>query len=314
MAGNSFLKPEVIANTAIGLLERELVLGSLVWTDHGINFAGAKGDAVTIRVPARTTARELEWRGDRAGSDFTGIQLDTLTEASQVVTLNHHLYSAVPVTDEELTLDVDDFGQRVLEPQVRAVATEIDNRIAAMISGADYETELTADPADPWKAVVDARTQLNRNNVGREGRVLLCGPDFEAAMLKSDRLSLVDHSGDPSALREATVGRMAGFTVIASNAIPADEAYAFVPSAFLVATRAPIVPAGAAFGAAASFAGYAMRWLRDYDASLAQDRSVVSCFAGLNIMLDQENPGDGSSPSTLKRAVKLVLGEAENPS
>lgn len=30
---NTFLKPEVIASTALGLLERDLILTSLVWTD-----------------------------------------------------------------------------------------------------------------------------------------------------------------------------------------------------------------------------------------------------------------------------------------
>jgi hypothetical protein len=51
---NTFLKPTVIARTALGLLERELVLPSLVWRDAVADFAGAQGDTVTIRVPRMT--------------------------------------------------------------------------------------------------------------------------------------------------------------------------------------------------------------------------------------------------------------------
>lgn len=308
---NEFLKPEVIANTTLGMLERELVLGQLVWTNHGINFAGAKGDAVTLRIPARTVAREYAWRNDRTDSIVT----DELTEDSVNVNLNHHIYNAVNVTDEELTLDIDNFGARVLDPQVRAIATELDGRIGAMIEDAPYvgaPIEVTAD--NPHDGITDAFTALNVNHVGRAGRVLLAGSNFEAALIKSRQLADVSQSGSDGALREATVGRISGFTVVGSTLIDPDSAYAFVPSAFLVATHAPVIPAGVAFGSGASHAGYAMRWIRDYDSAHAQDRSMVSTFAGFNIMLDQPEPGNTTDPKVLKRAVKLVLAEGETPS
>lgn len=307
---NSFLKPQVIANTTMGLLERELVLGSLVWTDHGIDFAGSEGDAVTLRVPARTNARSYAWRNDRS----TAIVTDELAEDRQVVSLDQHIYNAVNVTDEELTLDIDNFGSRVLDPQARAIATELDGRIAAMIEGAPYVgTPIAVDEENPHAGAVDAFTALNVNHVGRQGRVMLAGSNFEAALLKSRQLADASQSGSDGALREATVGRFAGFTVVGSTLIDPDAAYAFVPSAFLVATRAPAIPAGVAFGAGASHAGYAMRWVRDYDSSHAQDRSLVSTFAGFNIMLDRETPGDLASDMVLKRAVKLELAAVPSP-
>lgn len=308
---NSFLKPEVIANASVGVLDRELVLGRVVWSGSGIDFTGARGDTVSLRVPGRLPARELDWRGDPRGQ----VQMDSLAEQAVPVALNHHLYSAVPISDEELTLDIDNFGQRVLDPQVRAIATAIDSRIAAMIEDAPYETaigDVSAD--DPYGSVIDARQALNQNNVPQSGRVLLVGAAFESALLKSDRLSRFDQSGSDTALRDATIGRMGGFTVVSSAAIDPNAAYAFVPSAFVVVTRAPVVPAGATFGASASFGGYSMRWIRDYDASYAQDRSMVSTFAGFNYVLDAEDEnGDG----VMRRAVKLTLAESgggEDPS
>src|SRR5690606_12183483 len=130
---SDFLKPEVIASVAMGLLERELILGQLVWTSHGLDFTGAKNDTVNLRVPAKLSAREYDWRNDPS---YT-ITTDNVIDGSYPVSLSHDLYSAVAVTDEEMTLDIESFGTRVLTPQVRAVAEEIDGRIASMIQDAD---------------------------------------------------------------------------------------------------------------------------------------------------------------------------------
>lgn len=312
---NAFLKPEVIAATSVGMLERELVLANLVWTSHGLDFTGAKNDTVSLRIPARTTAREYAWRNDRSSD----IVLDNLSEDSVSVTLNKDIYSAVPVTDEELSLDITDFGSQVLDPQVRAVATYLDTQVAALIEGASYVGEpiytgdVAADEKAPLKAITRARKVLNNNEVDAGGRILLVGADFEEALLNSGALTDVSQSGSDGALRDATVGRLRGFTVVTSNAISPENAYAFVPSAFLLATRAPAIPAGATFGAGAAHAGYAMRWIRDYDASKLRDRSVVNTYAGLKVMLDQPTPGDTVGAKVLKRAVKLELGVDPTP-
>lgn len=303
---NTFLKAEKIAATALGLLERELVLSQLVWTNHGFDFTGAKNDTITVRVPARMSAREYDWRNDRTDAIVT----DTLAEDSLTVQLSHDYYTAVAVTDEEMTLDIADFGQQILMPQVRAVADKLDSGVASMITGATYPTagQITdMSETDPWLAVVKARAVLNKNNVDRNGRILLVGSDVETALITSDRLADVSQSGSDGALRDATIGRVAGFTVVSSSAIPDDEAYAFVPSAFALCTRAPIVPAGVPFGQSTSYAGYAMRWIRDYDPAHLQDRSVVNAYVGYNVMLDQDTPGVPDTTKTLQRAVKLKL-------
>ncbi|MEV7925313.1 P22 phage major capsid protein family protein [Kitasatospora sp. NPDC088779] len=305
---NQFLKAETIAATALGLLERELVLANLVWNNAGFDFTGAKNDSVTIRIPAVLDAREQEWRAN-APAD---IVLDSLTESSIDVKLNKDIYSAVQVTDEELTLDIKDFGSQVLAPQVNAVARAIDNGVAALVEGATYTNTITIDPKDPWSGVIDARAVLNRQNVDFKDRTLLVGSDVETNILKSDRLSKVDQSGDDSALRDATVGKLAGFNVVTSNAIDPTTAYAFVPSAFVLATRAPAIPGGVAFGASQSYNGLSMRWIKDYDSNKLRDRSIVNIYAGFNVMTDPLRTGKPADKgkTALLRAVKLTLPKA----
>ncbi|WP_411120698.1 P22 phage major capsid protein family protein [Streptomyces sp. x-19] len=305
---NSFLKSEKIAATALGLLEREMVLSRLVWTNGGFDFTGAKNDAITIRIPAQLEAREYEWRNDRSSD----IALDELAEDSTTVTLNKDIYSAVSITDEELTLDIRDFASQVLQPQVNAVAKAIDTGVANMIETASYSSTVPLDEADPWKGLIDARAALNKANVPQEGRTLLIGADVETALLKSNRIADVCRSGSDSALRAATIGRLAGFDLVVSNAIKPRAAYGFIPSAFVLATRAPAIPAGVTSGSSQSYNGLAMRWVRDYDAAKLRDRSILNVYAGYNVMTDPV--GGGKNPAKrLVRAVKLDMPTASKP-
>lgn len=285
---NAFLKPETIVNTGLGILKRELVLGNLFTTLTKDDFKGAKNDTVSFRIPAVLTAREYAWRNDRS----TPIVIDDLTETKVDVTLNHDLYSAVRITDEQLTLDIADFGYQVLSPQLRAVGEAAEGIIATALAGATFNKEIdfieggTGKTGDPYLVAVEARKWLNKANVPQANRYLLLGADVEAAFLASDKLVRVDASGSDNALREAVIGRIAGFTVVVSNSIDGQAAYAVHSTAVVVGTVAPTNPAGAVKSAANSYQGWAMRWLQDYDPTILSDRSIVSTFAGATAVAD----------------------------
>src|SRR5687767_4752387 len=128
---NTFLKSEKILRSALSLLQREIVLPRLVWRFGKPDYDGAKDDTITVRVPAVLTARDYEWR-----TRNNAIVMDDLTETGVDVTLDTHPYSAVAVTDEQLTLDIVNFGTQVLQPQVRAVGERLENLIATTLGGA----------------------------------------------------------------------------------------------------------------------------------------------------------------------------------
>lgn len=318
---NSFLKPSVIAATALGLLERELVLPRLVWRMGLSDFKGAANDTVTIRIPAYTTAREYEWRTRTAE-----IVLDELTETSIPVTLSKHPYSAVAVTDEELTLDIVSFAQQVLAPQVRAVAEKLESYVYAAMTGADLHwptisvgagdspggggttAEYDNDAKDILVALVEARRRLNVKNVPTSGRVIVVGADIEAILLNGTQLLDAGSAGTDGALRDAMIGRLYGMPIITSNSIPSSEAWVFHQSAFILATVAPVVPDGVTFGSGIASDGLAMRWIRDYDARFLRDRSVVSAFAGYaSVEEDPDRTNAVGDQLENIRAVKIAL-------
>lgn len=289
---NTFIKPTRIAAQALGLLEREIILPALVWRDAGGSFQGAAGDTISIKVPARTQARTRPLRGTRpTTSEGAGIiTMDDLTQTKVDVTLDTAVYNAIPITDEELSLDIDDFGVDVAEPQVRAVAEGIENAVAAEMTGASYATTITLSTTDPYDSIVDARVALNKANVPMSERYLVVGADMEGIFLKSDELHQADKAGSDSALRQATIGSLAGFSqVVVSNALPSNVGFAFHRTAYVLGMRAPAVPDGASFGASRSAFGLAMRWIRDYDFRNVQDRSLFDTYIGTNIVADGAN-------------------------
>jgi hypothetical protein len=286
---NTFIKPTRVVGQALGLLEREIVLPALVWRDAGGSYQGAAGDTISLRVPARTQARTRVLRGARpTTSEGAGIiSMDDLAETKVDVTLDTAVYSAVPITDEELSLDIENFGVQIAEPQARAVAEGVENAVAAEMTGATYATTLTLDTAQPYKTVVDARVAMNKANVPMTERYLVVGADMEGVFLKSDELHQADKAGTDSALRDATIGSLAGFgRVVVSNALPSNVGFAFHRTAFVLGMRAPQVPDGATFGASQSAFGLAMRWIRDYDFRNVQDRSLFDTYIGTNIVAD----------------------------
>jgi hypothetical protein len=307
---NAFLKAERIVAQGIGLLQRELVLPRLVTRLGREDFVGSKNDTVNVRVPAILEAREYGWRNNRSSP----ITYDELEELSIPVSLNKHPYSGVKITDEELTLDIASWGEQVAQPQTRAVAEKLESYVAAAIEGANFADSVTYDPpAEPsaddlsfFKALVDASKVLNQANVPMGQRVALLGANVAAAAKLSPHLVKVNESGDDELLREATLGRVAGFTVVESNSVDPDFAAAFHPTAFAFANVAPVVPDGAVAGATITYEGLAIRWIRDYDPDYLQDRSVFSSFAGA-ASVEDGRAEDGSLNDTNIRAVEIAF-------
>jgi hypothetical protein len=221
---STFLKPTVIVNTALGVLRRELVLPNLVWRDAAGDFAGALNDTISIRLPAYAKART---RALRSGTARTR---DNIAEQKVDVTLNTDVYKDIKISDEELTLDIKNFGLQVLNPVMAGVAESLEDQLIATIQGATYAKSIafTYATGNVWKDIIlPARELLNKARVPQAGRVLAVGSGIETAMLGTDLFVQAQQSGNTNALEEAVIGRKAGFTIVSVPGLGPNEAYAF---------------------------------------------------------------------------------------
>lgn len=293
---SDFLKPTVIVSTALGLLVRELTLPALVWRDPVGDFSGAFNDTISIRLPAFVQANS---RALRSGATR---QKSSLFERKVDLTLDTDIYLDVPIDDETLSLDIVDFGVQVLNPMVAGIGRAIEDKLVDVITGASYENQIafssTAD--EPYADVaVASRTLLNQARVPAAGRSIVCGSELEAAFLTDPQFIRADHIGASAeaAVREGQIGRVAGFNVYSSPAIAPDEGYAFHQTAYALSNRAPVVPAGAPYGAVDDYQGLALRTVRIFDADLVADRLVMDSWLGATAVTDEghydDDPGAG---------------------
>lgn len=260
---NEFIKPEKVVGAVLGALQREVVLPQLVWMDPGGDFRGAKNDTITLSIPAVTSARS---RTMRSGSTRSR---DSLTEGKVSLVLDTNLYKDVEITDEELTLDIEDFGRQVLQPISTAMVEGWEDEIVDLMEGATYAQSVAWDASDVHASLVDAGTKLDLARVPRSGRAVALGANLAADVLKDDLIRRYDGAGDSAsaALREATITQIAGFRIVNVPGLDPDKGYAFHRTAYACSSKVPVVPAGVGYGTSMSSNGFAMRVIRDFDSS-----------------------------------------------
>lgn len=308
-----FEKAEKIAGVALGILQRTIVLPNLFSNRYGIaDFKGAKGDVVNVKRPAILVAQDAGFR------DRNPIVYQDLVQSRIQVKLSRYPIVPVQLSDEELTLDIENYSQDVTVPQVRALVEDFENTIADTLGAATFVHEVNYAPgADPRKIAIQARKLLNDSNVPANGRYWIVGSEVSAEIASFDKLLDVDTSGLPEAVREGVVGRLAGFTIVESNALDGDESYFVHNSALALAYVAPAAPKGATSSAIAIEGGLSVRQLFDYDSDTLHDRSILGVFTGGTVVTDPQIGDDGlvvQSGGEVQmefiRAVKVNFGAA----
>lgn len=276
------LTAQGIANVAIPLLTRSLVLPRTFTMVPADGFTGPNGETITVRVRKPRTAREQVTPG-------SAITYDDQNEVGVDVTLAH-LYDAYHVTDEDLSLNLEDFASQITQPQVRSVAEGAEGQAYTAMNAlaADASFDLSASPADTKAKLQGARETLSNNKVPASDRWFAAAPDIITRLLNVEEFVRADALGDgrSSALRDAMVGRIYGFGVIEAVGLTAGTAVAYHSSGFAFATKKPADPRGANETAAISDQGINIRQIFQYDPDVLSDASVLSTFAGTSAVFE----------------------------
>lgn len=281
---NSFITPSLIAKTALATLHHSLVFANLVWRDFDSDFTGKQGDTVTIRKPATFTAEEF--------SREKGITLQEIKENSTTVELDTIANVSVPVTDEEMTLEIESFETQVLNGMVWAIAEKIDGDLAELAVdtaqgvGGGGVADGTTKPTDAYRS---ALATLGRNKLPLTERYGVISPEAHADILGQEELIKVNESGTPNGLRNGIVGDLIGFRnyttgVMGFGAGNKGEAdgVAFHKQALALVVRPLNTPKGVADSQVAreTFNGLSMRVVYAYNNTYKQDEVSVDVLYG----------------------------------
>lgn len=282
----ALLTAQGIANVAIPLIVRQLVLPRTFTMVPSAGFTGPNGETITVRVRTPRTAHVQATPG-------AAITYDDQSEVGVDVALTH-LYDAYHLTDEADTLELEDFASQITAPQTASVAEGAEGQGYAAMNDldadGDIEFALTPDPDDTKGVVYSLREQLSVNRIPASSRWLAAAPDIITRLLNVDEFVRADALGDgqSSALRDAVVGRIAGFNTFEAVGLDEGTAVAYHSSGFVWANRRPTDPRGATSTATASREGINIRQIFQYDPDVLSDASVLSTFAGAAAVHEDE--------------------------
>lgn len=289
-----------ISRVAIELLQRSLVLPRTLTLVPGDEFAGDNGDTITLRVPQPSSSRTQA----SAGAALTA---DDVSEVPQDVQLSH-IYHLKNISDQELSMQLEDFAGQVTKLQVGAVSRGVEGvalaAMNALSNDATIKFALAASDADTIKQMNALRETLTTNEAPAEDRFLAASPQVVTRLLTCSQFVKNNESGSSDPLRNASVGRIFGIEVVEVTGLTASTAVAYHKSGFALAIRQPVNPKGATSSSAISAGGIGLRQVFQYNAATAQDQSLVSTFAGAKAVF--EDVGNTSKKRFIKTHISAT--------
>jgi hypothetical protein len=299
---NAFLTAAAIAEEALANLYETTVMYPLVYTDLSREFVTNKqGDTINVRKPAVFQALDF----DRT----VGIQPQNAVESSIPVKLDKIADVSFVVTDEDMTLKVSQFSQRLLDPAMEAISQKIDRAILAkrseitQVAGthAGAAGDASHDPQtwDRPEVLIEAGRILDVNNVPTADRFAVVGPTMKSKWLNTELLKHAEKSGDTAALRQGSIGRdLFGFNTFQTQNVgqpgapaigqPTTEVgLAFHRTAFAIATAPMEVPAGVQTGSDISsqnYRGLSLRVAYGWDQKFKQTVVSIDLLYGITLL------------------------------
>ena len=173
---NSILTIDMITRKALEILENNLVLTRNVNRQYDDSFAveGAKiGSTLRIRLPDRalvTDGAALQVQDDNE-------QYTTLSVASQ-----KHI--GVNFTSAELTMQLDDFAERVLKPRISQLASSIDADVANAYKTIGNSVGTPGTTPATSAVLLAAQQKLNENAAVMSPRYATVNPAANAGLVE----------------------------------------------------------------------------------------------------------------------------------
>ena len=119
---NSLLTIDMITRKSLEILENNLVLSRNINKEYDDSFAveGAKiGSTLRIRLPDRALV-----------TDGAALQVQDDNEQYTTLTVSSQKHIGINFTSAELTMQLDDFAERVLKPRISQLASSVDADVA----------------------------------------------------------------------------------------------------------------------------------------------------------------------------------------
>lgn len=172
---NSLLTIDMITRKSLEILENNLVITRNVNRQYDESFAvnGAKiGSTLRIRLPDRALVTD----GAALQAQDDNEQYTTLTVASQK-------HVGINFTSAELTMQLDDFAERVLKPRISQLASTVDADVANVFKQIGNSVGTPGTTPATALVMLQAQQKLNENAATMSPRYLTVNPAANAALV-----------------------------------------------------------------------------------------------------------------------------------
>jgi len=173
---NNLLTIDMITRKALEILENNLVITRNVNRQYDDSFAveGAKiGSTLRIRLPDRALV-----------TDGAALQVQDDNEQFTTLTVDSQKHIGINFTSAELTMQLDDFAERVLKPRISQLASSVDADVANVF--ADIANSVGTPGTTPATSLVllQAQQKLNENAAVMSPRYATVNPAANAALVE----------------------------------------------------------------------------------------------------------------------------------
>ena len=199
---NTILTPTAVTREALRVLHQKLTFVGNITRDYDDSFAkkGAKiGDSLKIRLPNQYTVRT----GATLSAQDTTESSTTLQVATQKgVDLNF--------TSADLTMSLDDFSKRILDPAMAVLAANIEADAYSMYKDV-YQMVDNDAAAITFKNIMQGRQALNDSLAPVGGRCAILGTGHTVTLVDALKGLFQDTNAIKQQYKEGMMGRTAGF-------------------------------------------------------------------------------------------------------
>ena len=173
---NSLLTIDMITRKSLEILENNLVLTRNVNRQYDDSFAveGAKiGSTLRIRLPDRALV-----------TDGAALQVQSDNEQYTTLTVASQKHIGVNFTSAELTLQLDDFAERVLKPRISQLASSIDADVANAYKTIGNSVGTPGTTPATSLVLLQAQQKLNENAAVMSPRYATVNPAANAGLVE----------------------------------------------------------------------------------------------------------------------------------
>ena len=173
---NSILTIDMITRKALEILENNLVLTRNVNRQYDDSFAveGAKiGSTLRIRLPDRALV-----------TDGAALQVQDDNEQFTTLTVANQKHIGVNFTSAELTMQLDDFAERVLKPRISQLASSIDADVANAFKTIGNSVGTPGTTPSTSLVLLQAQQKLNENAAVMSPRYATVNPAANAGLVE----------------------------------------------------------------------------------------------------------------------------------